>query len=146
DVTTLEKEGGVAVLTLNSPPVNALSAPVREGINNGIKQAIDDPEVNAIVSICDGGTIIAGADLIASGKAPQRPSLFDAQAMIEDAPKPVIAAIHRTALGGGLDVALTCHYRVAVPAAKCGLPELNLGLLPGAGGTQPLPRIVGAEK
>jgi 3-hydroxyacyl-CoA dehydrogenase len=146
DVTTLEKEGGVAVLTLNSPPVNALSAPVREGINNGIKQAIDDPEVNAIVLICDGRTFIAGADITEFGKAPQGPSLFDAQAMIENAPKPVIAAIHGTALGGGLEVALTCHYRVAVPSAKCGLPEVNLGLLPGAGGTQRLPRIVGAEK
>ncbi len=146
DVTTLEKEGGVAVLTLNSPPVNALSAPVREGINNGIKQAIDDPEVNAIVLICEGRTFIAGADITEFGKAPQGPSLFDAQAMIENAPKPVIAAIHGTALGGGLEVALTCHYRVAVPSAKCGLPEVNLGLLPGAGGTQRLPRIVGAEK
>lgn len=146
DVTTLEKEGGVAVLTLNSPPVNALSAPVREGINNGIKQAIEDPEVNAIVLICEGRTFIAGADITEFGKAPQGPSLFDAQAMIENAPKPVIAAIHGTALGGGLEVALTCHYRVAVPSAKCGLPEVNLGLLPGAGGTQRLPRIVGAEK
>lgn len=146
DVTTLEKEGGIAVVTLNSPPVNALSAPVREGINNGIKQAIDDPDVKAIVLICDGRTFIAGADITEFGKAPKGPSLFDAQAMIENAPKPVIAAIHGTALGGGLEVALTCHYRVAVPSAKCGLPEVNLGLLPGAGGTQRLPRIVGAEK
>ncbi|MFN4354478.1 3-hydroxyacyl-CoA dehydrogenase NAD-binding domain-containing protein [Parvibaculum sp.] len=146
DVTTLEKEGGIAVITLNSPPVNALSAPVREGINNGIKQAIEDPEVQAIVLICDGRTFIAGADITEFGKAPKGPSLFDAQAMIENAPKPVIAAIHGTALGGGLEVALTCHYRVAVPSAKCGLPEVNLGLLPGAGGTQRLPRIVGAEK
>ena len=146
DVTTLEKEGGVAVVTLNSPPVNALSAPVREGINNGIKQAIDDPEVQAIVLICEGRTFIAGADITEFGKAPKGPSLFDAQAMIENAPKPVIAAIHGTALGGGLEVALTCHYRVAVPSAKCGLPEVNLGLLSGAGGTQRLPRIVGAEK
>ena len=146
DVTTLEKEGGIAVVTLNSPPVNALSAPVREGINNGIKQAIDDPEVQAIVLICDGRTFIAGADITEFGKAPKGPSLFDAQAMIENSPKPVVAAIHGTALGGGLEVALTCHYRVAVPSAKCGLPEVNLGLLPGAGGTQRLPRIVGAEK
>jgi len=146
DVATLEKDGEVAVLTLNSPPVNALSAPVREGIANGIKQAIDDADVKAIVLICDGRTFIAGADITEFGKAPKGPSLFDAQAMIENAPKPVIAAIHGTALGGGLEVALTCHYRVAVPSAKCGLPEVNLGLLPGAGGTQRLPRIVGAEK
>ena len=146
DVTTLEKEGGIAVVTLNSPPVNALSAPVREGINNGIKQAIGDPDVQAIVLICNGKTFIAGADITEFGKAPKGPSLFEAQAMIENASKPVIAAIHGTALGGGLEVALTCHYLVAVPSAKCGLPEVNLGLLPGAGGTQRLPRIVGAEK
>ena len=145
-VTDLSVTDGVAVLTLNSPPVNALSAPVREGIHKGIKAAIDDPSVNAIVLICDGRTFIAGADITEFGKAPQGPSLFEAQDMIENAPKPVIAAIHGTALGGGLEVALTCHYRVAVPSAKCGLPEVNLGLLPGAGGTQRLPRIVGPEK
>ncbi|MBX3489148.1 MAG: enoyl-CoA hydratase/isomerase family protein [Parvibaculum sp.] len=146
DVATLEKEGEIAVLTLNSPPVNALSGPVREGINNGIKQAIDDADVKAIVLICEGRTFIAGADITEFGKAPSGPSLFDALAMIEHGPKPVVAAIHGTALGGGLEVALTCHYRVAVPSAKCGLPEVNLGLLPGAGGTQRLPRIVGPEK
>ncbi len=146
DVTTLEKEGGIAVVTLNSPPVNALSAPVREGINNGIKAALEDSDVKAIVLICEGRTFIAGADITEFGKAPKGPSLFDAQAMIENASKPVVAAIHGTALGGGLEVALTCHYRVAVPSAKCGLPEVNLGLLPGAGGTQRLPRIVGPEK
>jgi 3-hydroxyacyl-CoA dehydrogenase len=146
DVATLEKEGEIAVLTLNSPPVNALSGPVREGIANGIKQAIDDADVKAIVLICEGRTFIAGADITEFGKAPSGPSLFDALAMIEHGPKPVVAAIHGTALGGGLEVALTCHYRVAVPSAKCGLPEVNLGLLPGAGGTQRLPRIVGPEK
>ncbi|MDP1628572.1 MAG: 3-hydroxyacyl-CoA dehydrogenase NAD-binding domain-containing protein [Parvibaculum sp.] len=146
DVTTLETVGEVAVLTLNSPPVNALSAPVREGINNGIKQAMENDAVKAIVLICEGKTFIAGADITEFGKAPKGPSLFDALNMIEFASKPVIAAIHGTALGGGLEVALTCHYRVAVPSAKCGLPEVNLGLLPGAGGTQRLPRIVGPEK
>ncbi len=146
EVGDLTIEGEVGVLTLNSPPVNALSAPVRTAINDGIKAAIENPDVKAIVLICDGKTFIAGADITEFGKAPKGPSLFDAQAMIENAPKPVIAAIHGTALGGGLEVALTCHYRVAVPSAKCGLPEVNLGLLPGAGGTQRLPRIVGPEK
>lgn len=146
EVGDLTIEGDVGVLTLNSPPVNALSAPVRTAINDGIKAAIENPAVKAIVLICDGKTFIAGADITEFGKAPSGPSLFDAQAMIENAPKPVIAAIHGTALGGGLEVALTCHYRVAVPSAKCGLPEVNLGLLPGAGGTQRLPRIVGAQK
>lgn len=148
DVTDLTNEGDVAVLTLNSPPVNALSAKVREGIHKGIQAAIDDASVKSIVLICEGRTFIAGADIseFGSGSAPQGPNLFEAQSMIEDAPKPVIAAIHGTALGGGLEVALTCHYRVAVPSAKCGLPEVNLGLLPGAGGTQRLPRVVGPEK
>ncbi|MBO6543944.1 MAG: enoyl-CoA hydratase/isomerase family protein [Alphaproteobacteria bacterium] len=146
EVTDLTNEGDIAVLTLNSPPVNALSANVREGIHKGIKAAIDDASVKAIVLICDGRTFIAGADITEFGGKPKGPSLFEAQAMIEDAPKPVVAAIHGTALGGGLEVALTCHYRVAVPSAKCGLPEVNLGLLPGAGGTQRLPRIVGPEK
>jgi len=146
EVGDLTVEGEVAVLTLNSPPVNALSAPVRTAINDGIKQALANDAVKAIVLICEGRTFIAGADITEFGKAPTGPSLFDAQAMIENASKPVVAAIHGTALGGGLEVALTCPYRVAVPSAKCGLPEVNLGLLPGAGGTQRLPRIVGPEK
>ena len=146
EVTTLEVKEGVAVLTLNSPPVNALSANVREGLNNGVSAAIEDDSVKSIVIICEGRTFIAGADITEVGQAPKGPSLYDVQDMIENSPKPVVAAIHGTALGGGLEVALTCHYRIAVPSAKCGLPEVNLGLLPGAGGTQRLPRIVGAQK
>ena len=146
EVTTLEVKEGVAVLTLNSPPVNALSANVREGLNNGVSTAIEDDSVKSIVIICEGRTFIAGADITEFGQAPKGPSLYDVQDMIENSPKPVVAAIHGTALGGGLEVALTCHYRIAVPSAKCGLPEVNLGLLPGAGGTQRLPRIVGAQK
>jgi 3-hydroxyacyl-CoA dehydrogenase len=146
EVTSLEIKDSVAVLTLNSPPVNALSANVREGLNNGVSAAIEDDSVKSIVIICEGRTFIAGADITEFGQAPKGPSLYDVQDMIENSPKPVIAAIHGTALGGGLEVALTCHYRIAVPSAKCGLPEVNLGLLPGAGGTQRLPRIVGAQK
>jgi 3-hydroxyacyl-CoA dehydrogenase len=145
-VADLTVEGDVGVLTLNSPPVNALSANVRDGIHDGVKAAIADEAVKSIVLICDGRTFIAGADITEFGGAMKGASLPDVQAMIENSPKPVIAAIHGTALGGGLEVALTCHYRVAVPSAKCGLPEVNLGLLPGAGGTQRLPRIVGPEK
>ncbi|WP_374469322.1 3-hydroxyacyl-CoA dehydrogenase NAD-binding domain-containing protein [Phenylobacterium sp.] len=144
-VTTLTQEGDVAVLTLNSPPVNALSAKVREGLDLGFKAAIDS-DAKAIVLICDGRTFIAGADITEFGGQMQGPSLQDVQATIENAPKPVIAAIHGTALGGGLEVALCAHYRVAVPSAKVGLPEVNIGLLPGAGGTQRLPRIVGVQK
>jgi 3-hydroxyacyl-CoA dehydrogenase len=145
-VTDLVVEDGVAVVTLNSPPVNALSANVRDGLYEGFKAAIADDAAKSIVLICDGRTFIAGADISEFGGAAKGASLFDVQNMMENSPKPVVAAIHGTALGGGLEVALVAHYRVAVPSAKLGLPEVNLGLLPGAGGTQRLPRIVGAEK
>jgi 3-hydroxyacyl-CoA dehydrogenase len=144
-VTTLTREGDVAIVTLNSPPVNALSANVRDGLHEGFKQAIAS-DAKAIVLICDGRTFIAGADITEFG-APGKPSasLFDVQGMMESSSKPVVAAIHGTALGGGLEVALCAHYRVAVPSARLGLPEVALGLLPGAGGTQRLPRVVGVE-
>jgi 3-hydroxyacyl-CoA dehydrogenase len=145
-VTDLSKDGDIAVITLNSPPVNALSANVRDGLYDAFKEAIADNSVKGIVLVCDGRTFIAGADISEFGGAQKGASLFDVQNMMEGAPKPVVAAIHGTALGGGLEVALCAHYRVAVPSAKCGLPEVNLGLLPGAGGTQRLPRITGAEK
>ncbi len=145
-VTDLSNEGDVAVITLNSPPVNALSANVRDGLFEGFKAAIADDSAKSIVLICDGRTFIAGADISEFGGASKGASLQEVQAMMENSPKPVIAAIHGTALGGGLEVALVAHYRVAVPSAKVGLPEVNLGLLPGAGGTQRLPRIVGAQK
>jgi len=143
-VTTLTREGDVAVVTLNSPPVNALSANVRDGLFEGFKQAIAS-DAKAIVLICDGRTFIAGADITEFGGASKGASLFDVQQMMESSPKPVVAAIHGTALGGGLEVALCAHYRVAVPSARLGLPEVALGLLPGAGGTQRLPRVVGVE-
>src|ERR1044071_5076591 len=145
-VTDLTAQGYVAVLTVNSPPVNALSQQVRDGIVQGMQQAIGNAAVKAIVLICDGRTFIAGADITEFGKPPQAPSLHDVCDSIENSPKPVVAAIHGTARGGGLETALCCHYRVAVPSAKCGLPEVHLGLLPGAGGTQRLPRIVGPEQ
>ena len=146
EVTKLDINDNVAILTLNSPPVNALSADVREGLDKGIKEAIANSNVEAIVLICDGRTFIAGADISEFGKEPRGPSLFEVQEELESSTKPIIAAIHGTALGGGLEVALTCHYRIAVPSAKCGLPEVSLGLLPGAGGTQRLPRLVGVEQ
>jgi len=145
-VATLAAEGEIAVLTLNSPPVNALSQRVREALLNGVKKALADTAVKAIVLLCEGRTFIAGADITEFGKPPRAPGVREVQDAIENSPRPVIAAIHGTALGGGLEVALCCHYRVAVPSAKCGLPEVNLGLLPGAGGTQRLPRIVGPAR
>ncbi|OXE37594.1 MAG: 3-hydroxyacyl-CoA dehydrogenase [Phenylobacterium zucineum] len=145
-VTDLSLDGDVAVITLNSPPVNALSANVREGLFEGFKAAIADPAAKAIVLICEGRTFIAGADITEFGGAMKGPSLQDVQDTMENSPKPVVAAIHGTALGGGLEVALVAHYRVGVASARFGLPEVNLGLLPGAGGTQRLPRVAGVEK
>src|SRR5687767_7094723 len=145
-VTDLSVEDSIAIITLNNPPVNALSHAVREGITEGIKQAGANAAVKAVVLICEGRTFFAGADITEFGKPPQSPWLPEVVDAIENSTKPAIAAIHGTALGGGLEVALGCHYRVAVPSAKCGLPEVHLGLLPGAGGTQRLPRIVGPEQ
>lgn len=146
EVTDLTLDGDVAVITLDSPPVNALSAKVRDGLFSAFAAAVDDPAATAIVLICAGRTFIAGADISEFGGASKGASLFDVQALMESSPKPVVAAIHGTALGGGLEVALCAHYRIAVPSARCGLPEVNLGLLPGAGGTQRLPRIVGPRR
>src|SRR5205809_426340 len=142
----LDRRGRVAVLTVNNPPVNALSQHVRQGLYEGLKQAISDSAVQAIVIVCAGRTFIAGADITEFGKPPADPSLHTVLDIIEASPKPVVAAIHGTALGGGLEVTLACHSRVGVKDARFGLPEVKLGLLPGAGGTQRLPRVVGVEK
>ncbi len=145
-VTDLAVEDGIAVLTLNSPPVNALSAAVRDGLARGLDRILEDDDIEAAVLICAGRTFIAGADISEFGKPPQGASLLDVLDAIEASTKPIVAAIHGAALGGGLETALSCHYRVGVPSAKFGLPEVKLGLLPGAGGTQRLPRIVGVPK
>lgn len=145
-VTNLLLDDDVALLVIDSPPVNALSHSVREGIVAGVRKASEDPRVKAIVLICEGRTFIAGADITEFGAPLKAPNLLEVESAIESAPKPVVAAIHGTALGGGFEVALCCHYRVAVPSAKCGLPEIHLGLIPGAGGTQRLPRLVGVEQ
>ena len=145
-MATLEKHGAVAVIAIDNPPVNALSLGVRQGILEGVKQAEADDEIEAIVLACKGRTFIAGADITEFGKPPQSPSLWDAMEAIENSSKPVVAAIHGTALGGGLETALVCHYRVCDGGARFGLPEVKLGLLPGAGGTQRLPRVVGVPK
>jgi 3-hydroxyacyl-CoA dehydrogenase len=142
----LETRGRVAVLTVDNPPVNALSQHVRKGLHDGIRQAIADGAVQAIVIACAGRTFIAGADITEFGKPPAEPSLHSVLDLIEGSAKPVVAAIHGTALGGGLEVTLACHYRVGAKAARFGLPEVKLGILPGAGGTQRLPRVVGVEK
>src|SRR5260370_1321456 len=125
---------------------NALKHEVRAGLVEGLRQARDDDAVEAVVIACAGRTFFAGADITEFGKPPQAPGLHDVIAAIEAMPKPVIAALHGTALGGGFELALACHFRVAVSGARVGLPEVKLGLLPGAGGTQRLPRLVGPEK
>jgi len=144
-LATCTVRDGIAVVTLDNPPVNAFSAALRAGAKQELEQAVADGDVQAIVLICAGRTFIAGADISEFGKPAQSPSFADVFATIEFAPKPVIAAIHGTALGGGFELALVCHYRVAASSAKVGLPEVSLGILPGAGGTQRLPRVVGAE-
>jgi 3-hydroxyacyl-CoA dehydrogenase len=142
----LDRRGRVGVITVNNPPVNALSQHVRQGLRDGVTQAVADGAVGAIVLVCAGRTFIAGADITEFGKPPVAPGLHEVLDLIEGSPKPVVAAIHGTALGGGLEVTLACHYRVGVKDARFGLPEVKLGLLPGAGGTQRLPRVVGVEK
>ncbi|MEY3906588.1 MAG: hypothetical protein RIR59_1411 [Pseudomonadota bacterium] len=142
---TTERHGDVLVVLVNNPPVNALSWHVRQGIKDGMDTAMADDSVKAVVLRCAGQTFIAGADITEFGKPAQGPDFNEVLNSIELAPKPVIAAIHGTALGGGLETALVCHYRIAVPSAMLGVPEVKLGLLPGAGGTQRLPRVVGVE-
>ena len=142
---TTERHGDILVIVSNNPPVNALGAAVRIGLAQGLKEALADDTVKAIVVRCDGRTFFAGADITEFTKPPVEPMLFSVIDALEASPKPVIAAIHGTALGGGCEVTLGCHYRIAVPSAKIGTPEVKLGLLPGAGGTQRLPRVAGIE-
>jgi 3-hydroxyacyl-CoA dehydrogenase len=145
-VTTLEVNGGIAVIKINNPPVNALGLAVREGLFAAINQAVADDSVHGIVLGCDGRTFFAGADITEFGKPLKQPGLHEVIAAFEASPKPIVAAIFGTALGGGLELALGCHFRVASADARVGLPEVKLGILPGAGGTQRLPRLVGPEK
>ncbi|MBQ46357.1 MAG: 3-hydroxyacyl-CoA dehydrogenase [Zetaproteobacteria bacterium] len=142
----VEKHNNIALVSINNPPVNALSRGVRDGLYEEIEKLGTTTDTEAIVLICDGRSFVAGADIKEFGKPLQGRSLQEVQNIFRQCPKPIIAAIHGTALGGGLELALCCHYRVAVPTAHLGLPEVHLGILPGAGGTQMLPRVVGAEK
>ncbi len=137
------RDGVVGVITADNPPVNALGHAVRAGLVNALEQALADDEAKAIVIACAGRTFFAGADITEFGKPSQPPNLGEVIRRIEASPKPVVAALHGTALGGGFEVALGCHYRIAVESAQVGLPEVSLGIIPGAGGTQRLPRLVG---
>ena len=139
---------GVAVLISNNPPVNAMSYHVRQGLVDGLEMAQGDEDVQAIVIHCEGRTFFPGMDIteFANPNVPEAPTTTGVIEKLESASKPVVAAIHGTALGGGLETALGCHYRVAVPSAKLGLPEVKLGIIPGAGGTVRLPRVMGVQK
>jgi 3-hydroxyacyl-CoA dehydrogenase len=140
-----EKRGDIGIIWINNPPVNAISVGVRVALIDGVGKLSADPAIKAGVLACEGRTFMAGADITEFGKPPLSPGLREALDAIEKSAKPIVAAIHGTALGGGLEVALACHYRVAVASAKVGLPEVKLGILPGAGGTQRLPRLIGVE-
>jgi 3-hydroxyacyl-CoA dehydrogenase len=140
-----ERHGTVGVITVDNPPVNALSKQVRQGLLDALGEGLADTAAQALVLIGAGRTFIAGADIREFGKPLEPPDLNQVIAGFENSAKPVVAAIHGTALGGGLEVTMGCHYRVAVASAQVGLPEVKLGILPGAGGTQRLPRLVGAK-
>ncbi len=146
DVASWHVADDIAVLTFDNPPVNAISTSVRAALVEGVDRASHDPDVKALVIACAGRTFFAGADLKEFGKPAVEPFLTEVVDTIEASTKPVIAAIHGTALGGGLEIAMACHYRVAVPSARLGLPEVKLALMPGARGTQNLPRLVGVER
>jgi 3-hydroxyacyl-CoA dehydrogenase len=141
---TLERRGAVAIATIDNPPVNALGAALRADLAAAVREAMADAGVAALVIAASGKAFIAGADISEFGKPLAEPILPQVLEAIEAAPKPVVAAIQGVALGGGLEVALACHARVAAPAARLGLPEIKLGIIPGAGGTQRLPRLIGA--
>ncbi len=146
EAVSLEKEGEIGMLWIDNPPVNALGYPVRKGMQDGITMAMKDNGIKAVVVICKGRTFCAGADIREFGKPPKEPHLPDVLTTFDQCTKPIIAAVHGTAFGGGLETALSSHFRVAVASAQFGLPEVKLGLLPGAGGTQRLPRLIGPEK
>jgi 3-hydroxyacyl-CoA dehydrogenase len=146
NMVDLSIEDNIAIITIDNPPVNALSHGVRKGLKDGVELCLANDDVRAIVLHCAGRTFIAGADITEFGAPLAEPGLHATLDTIENSTKPVIAAIHGTALGGGWETALVCHYRICDSAARFGLPEVHLGLLPGAGGTQRLPRVVGAEK
>ena len=141
-----QRRGSIAAITIDNPPVNVLSQAVRAGLLTAVDHADGDAEISAIVIVCRGRTFIAGADIREFDKPPMSPSLSEVLARIESCAKPVIAGLHGTVLGGGLETATSCHYRIALASTRVGLPEVNLGILPGASGTQRMPRLVGIPK
>ncbi len=145
EVVRTEREGEIAVVTIDAPPVNAINQAVRAGLQQAFAALRADPTVKAVVLVCAGKTFVAGADIKEFDTGIGAPGYHEVYRLIEDSPVPVIAAVHGTALGGGTELALACHYRVADKGARFGLPELSLGIIPGAGGTQRLPRLMPLE-
>ena len=146
DLVSLRADRNVGVITIDNPPVNAVNAAVRAGVVEALARLRTEAAIEAVVIMCAGRTFIAGADISEFGKPPVRPTLPGVIGAIESMDKPVVAAMHGTPLGGGLEMALGCHFRIAGPGTKLGLPEIKLGLVPGAGGTQRLPRLIGMDK
>ncbi len=144
-VVSFSKQGNIGVITVDNPPVNALAHAVRAGLREAVARGAADGDVAALVLWCEGRTFIAGADIREFGQPIEPPDLPTVTQALEDSPKPIVAAIHGTALGGGFEVALACHFRIAAPDAKVGLPEVKLGIIPGSGGTQRLPRLIGVK-
>lgn len=144
-VATITRDGDIAVVTVDNPPVNALGQALRQALWDAVETLDADPAVRAVVLICAGRTFIAGADVTEFGKPPVPPHLPDVVARIEGAAKPWVAAIHGSALGGGFEVAMGCRFRVALDSAAVGLPEVTLGIVPGASGTVRTPRLAGVE-
>jgi enoyl-CoA hydratase len=142
--TTLH--GEVAVVTIDSPPVNTMTREVRAGLKSSFESLRDNREVKAIVLACAGRTFLSGGDMREFDTVVQEPGYHEVLRLIEDSPVPVVAALHGTVMGGGVETALACHYRVAADITRLGLPEITLGIIPGAGGTQRLPRVVGKPK
>ncbi len=138
-------ESNIAIITITNPPVNAINQAVRQGIVEQITKANTDADIKAIIICCDGRTFMTGADIKEFGKPPIEPHLPNVVGVVEKSSKPVIAAIHGHALGGGLEIMLGAHYRIAEHHTKFGMPEVTLGLIPGASGTQRLPRLIGVE-
>ncbi|MCZ2440422.1 MAG: enoyl-CoA hydratase/isomerase family protein, partial [Burkholderiales bacterium] len=146
EVVKVSMQGGIAVVTVDSPPVNTLSREVRAGLKSAFESLRGKPEVKAVVLACAGKTFLSGGDMREFETGVQEPGYHEVLRLIEDSAVPVVAALYGTVMGGGLETAIACHYRVAQEGVKLGLPEITLGIIPGAGGTQRMPRLIGLEK
>src|ERR1700734_190157 len=143
---SLSLDDGIAVITANSPPVNTISAAVRQGLFAAVADIRARPDIVAVVLVCEGSTFFSGADIGEFAGPPKEAEFRDLFRQLEQLPVPVVAGMHGVAMGGGLEIALACHYRVALPNARFGFPEVTLGIIPGAGGTQRMPRLIGVER